>query len=43
MNRFDEIERLCKVFKMQDPNRTPEERLAHEKKVNACLDNYGDK
>jgi hypothetical protein len=43
MKRFDEIERRCKVFKIQDPNRTPEERLAHEKKVNACLENYGDK
>ena len=41
--RFDEIELRCKVFKMQDPNRTPEERLAHEKKVNDCLENFGDK
>jgi hypothetical protein len=41
--RFDEIELRCKVFKMQDPNRTPEERLAHEKKVKDCLENFGDK
>lgn len=41
--RFDEIELRCKVFKLQDPSRTPEERLAHEKKVNDCLENYGDK
>ena len=41
--RFDEIELHCKVFKMQDPNRTPEERLNHEKKVQDCLENIGDK
>jgi hypothetical protein len=41
--RFDEIELRCKVFKMQDPNRTPDERLAHEKKVQDCLENFGDK
>jgi hypothetical protein len=41
--RFDEIELRCKVFKMQDPNRTPEERLIHEKKVQDCLENIGDK
>ena len=41
--RFDEIELRCKVFKMQDPNRTPEERLIHEKKVNDCLEKIGDK
>jgi hypothetical protein len=41
--RFDEIELRCKVFKMQDPNRTPQERLAHEKKVNDCLENFGEK
>ena len=41
--RFDEIELRCKVFKMQDPNRTPEERFIHEKKVNDCLEKFGDK
>jgi hypothetical protein len=41
--RFDEIELHCKVFKLQDLNRTPEERLIHQNKVKVCLENYGDK
>jgi hypothetical protein len=41
--RFDEIELRCKVFKIQDPSRTPEERLMHEKRVKQCLDNYDNK
>lgn len=41
--RFDEIEMRCKVFKIQDPSRTPEERLKHEKRVKQCLENYDDK
>ena len=41
--RFDEIELRCKVFKIQDPSRTPEERLMHEKRVKQCLENYDNK
>ena len=41
--RFDEIELKCKVFKIQDPSRTPEERMKHEKRVKQCLENYDDK
>lgn len=41
--RFDEIELRCKVFKIQDPSRTPEERMKHEKRVKQCLENNDDK
>ncbi len=41
--RFDEIERRCKAFKIEDPSRTPQERIAHEKRVKDCLENYADK
>lgn len=36
-NRFDEIDRKCQAFRIQDANRTPEERIKHEKKVRKCL------
>lgn len=35
--RFDEIDEKCQAFRIQDANRTPEERAAHEKKVKKCL------
>jgi len=36
-NRFDEIDEKCQAFRIQDANRTPEERAIHEKKVKKCL------
>ena len=39
--RFDEIDEKCQAFRIQDANRTPEERAAHEKKVMKCLKNAG--
>ncbi len=39
--RFDEIDEKCQAFRIQDANRTPEERAAHEKKVKKCLKNAG--
>jgi hypothetical protein len=35
--RFDEIDEKCQAFRIQDANRTPEERIIHEKKVKKCL------
>jgi hypothetical protein len=35
--RFDEIDKKCQAFRIQDANRTPEERAIHEKKVKKCL------
>ena len=35
--RFDAIDSKCKAFLAQSPNVTPEERIAHEKKVKKCL------
>ena len=35
--RFDEIDEKCQAFRIQDANRTPEERAIHEKKVKKCL------
>jgi hypothetical protein len=35
--RFDEIDKKCQAFRIQDANRTPEERAVHEKKVKKCL------
>jgi hypothetical protein len=37
MNRFEEIDRRCQAFRITDPNRTPREREAHERKVMQCL------
>ncbi len=36
-NRFDEIDEKCQAFRIQDANRTPEERAIHENKVKKCL------
>lgn len=36
-DRFDEIDQKCQAFRIQDANRTPEERAIHEKKVKKCL------
>ncbi len=36
-DRFDVIDSKCKAFLAQSPNVTPEERIAHEKKVKKCL------
>jgi len=35
--RFDEIDEKCQAFRIQDANRTPEQRAAHDKKVRKCL------
>ena len=35
--RFDEIDEKCQAFRIQDANRTPEERTIHDKKVKKCL------
>jgi hypothetical protein len=35
--RFDEIDEKCQAFRIQDADRTPEERALHEKKVKRCL------
>jgi len=40
-DRFDEIDSKCKAFLAQSPNVTPEERIAHEKKVKKCLKSAG--
>ena len=39
--RFDEIDEKCQAFRIQDANRTPEQRDAHEKKVRKCLRDAG--
>lgn len=39
--RFDEIDEKCQAFRIQDANRTPEERTIHEKKVKKCLREAG--
>jgi hypothetical protein len=39
--RFDEIDEKCQAFRIQDANRTPEERIIHEKKVKKCLRDAG--
>lgn len=36
-DRFDVIAEKCQAFRIQDANRTPEERAIHEKKVKKCL------
>jgi hypothetical protein len=38
LERWDYVEQKCKEF-LTSPNTTPEERLAHEKKVKKCLKN----
>ncbi|MBL1280388.1 MAG: hypothetical protein COA33_008960 [Fluviicola sp.] len=39
--RFDVIDEKCKAFRIQNPNITPAERAAHEKKVRKCLKQAG--
>lgn len=39
--RFDEIDEKCQAFRIQDANRTPEQRELHEKKVKKCLREAG--
>jgi hypothetical protein len=39
--RFDVIDEKCQAFRIQDANRTPEQRAAHEKKVRKCLRDAG--
>jgi hypothetical protein len=39
--RFDEIDEKCQAFRIQDADRTPEERALHEKKVRRCLREAG--
>ncbi|MES2799504.1 MAG: hypothetical protein V4638_05775 [Bacteroidota bacterium] len=36
-DRFDEIDKKCQAFRIQDANKTPEQRALHEKKVKKCL------
>jgi hypothetical protein len=43
LKRFDYVDKKCQAFRIQDPNRTPEERDAHEKRVRKCLKNAGRK
>ncbi len=37
-DRFDVVEQKCKAFRIEDPNRTPDERSRHKVKVNKCLE-----
>lgn len=41
MKRFDEVELRCKAVLVMDDNKTPEERIKHEKKVAKCLKDAG--
>ena len=36
--RFDEVEKRCKAFLVQNPQNTPKERRKHEEKVRSCLE-----
>jgi hypothetical protein len=40
MDRFDEVEKHCKSFLVMDGNRTPDERAAHDRKIQKCLKSY---
>lgn len=37
LERWDHVDKKCQAFRIQDPNRTPEERDAHERRVKKCL------
>lgn len=37
MERFDFVSKKCQAFLGMDANKTPDERLKHEKKVKKCL------
>ena len=39
--RFDVIDQKCQAFRIQDANRTPEQREMHERKVKKCLREAG--
>lgn len=39
--RFDVIDEKCQAFRIQDANRTPEQRDLHERKVRKCLKEAG--
>lgn len=39
MERSDFIQKKCQAFLSMDANKTPEERMKHEKKVRDCLKN----
>jgi hypothetical protein len=41
MARWDVVDKKCQVFRIQDPNRTPEQRDAHERRVKKCLKEAG--
>jgi hypothetical protein len=38
---FDEIEKKCQFFRLQDVNRTPEDRQKHADRVKKCLSSKG--
>ncbi len=37
MARWDIVDNKCQAFRIQDPNRTPEQRDLHERRVKKCL------
>lgn len=37
MRTFEEVDLKCKAFLVMSPNKTPDERMAHEKKIKKCL------
>jgi len=37
MKAFDEVDQKCKAFLVMSPNKTPEERITHENKIENCL------
>jgi len=39
--RFDVIDEKCQAFRIQEANRTPEQRDLHERKVRKCLKEAG--
>jgi hypothetical protein len=41
MVRWDIVDKKCQAFRIQDPNRTPEQRDAHERRVKKCLKEAG--
>jgi hypothetical protein len=41
IERWDYIDNKCQAFKIQDPSRTPEQREAHERRVQRCLKEAG--
>jgi ferredoxin-thioredoxin reductase catalytic subunit len=43
MKTFDEVDQKCKAFLVMSPNKTPEERIAHERKTKKCLKAAGRK